>query len=252
MTISLQSLTSHLADGGGTAVKASRRSLAAALLTAALLSACTEIGSTDDGQVPPISPTSAPTVVPVRTELEPGTSSPAPAPHRRPALRHERESANPVLRGVRFSRHDTFDRLAFDSVGRPTDSHGGGGRAARRGRVRQDRHPRGQVRLVPSRSRQPTHTPTPPTHGPQRRRHRGRTDVRQYRLISDFEGVVATVRVMRLEETATAVRPTPTIRATSSCTSISDPRAADHRYLTPRGRPPGGPRGPVTPQGCRW
>ena len=26
----------------------------------------------------------------------------------------EVESANPVLRGVRFGRHDTFDRLAFD------------------------------------------------------------------------------------------------------------------------------------------
>ena len=112
-------------------MKGFRRIGFAVLLAASLLTACTDNGPTPGEQgateLPTSTATVEPTVAPSPTletsrpspDTSPrlGTSSPSPGARSPRAGRlcdTKVESANPVLRGVRFGRHDTFDRLAFD------------------------------------------------------------------------------------------------------------------------------------------
>ena len=142
-----------------------RRNLYAVLFAASLLSACSANGSTGEEQVSTGQPTSVTSVTPQATRSpSPGASSPSlnttsprisspspsmgthgPGTSTSPTARRlcdtKVESANPVLRGVRFGRHDTFDRLAFDFC-KPADTTltAGCRQAAHRGRVRRQGH----------------------------------------------------------------------------------------------------------------
>ena len=109
-----------------------RRNLFAVLVAAFLLSACTDNGSTGGEQGATAGPTSTPSV---RPSVEPspglsttsssrGTSNPSQSTSSPKVDRlcdTKVESANPALRNVRFGRHDTFDRLAFDFC-KPADT----------------------------------------------------------------------------------------------------------------------------------
>ena len=211
-----------------------RRNLFAVLLAALLLSACADNGSTGDGQGPTDQPTLAPTVTPqvtpspslVTSGSGPGTSGPSlstastgirspstgisslPA---RQLCDTKLESANPVLRSVRFGRHDTFDRLAFDFC-KPADTTLGdtvvkqltedasGDKVTLKGRYfialtlkPADAHDNAGRATVPNRA---------VTVAGQY--------VQQYKLIGDFEGVVTYgLGVRRLAETAGGIQPDP-------------------------------------------
>jgi predicted small secreted protein len=202
-------------------VKASRRSFFAVLLAAALLSACTDNGSTDGGQDATAQPTSTPTVEPsVEPSPSPGTSSPSQtisSPSQTIIPRTVRlcdtkvESANPALRNVRFGRHDTYDRLAFDFC-KPAETtltatvvnqlieDGSGRKVTLKGKYFIE------ITLTPADAHTAAGRPTVPSDAVT---VAGR-NMQQYKLIGDFEGVVTYgVGVMRLEETATALRADP-------------------------------------------
>jgi hypothetical protein len=210
-------------------VKASRRSFFAVLFAAALLSACTENGSTDDGQDATAQPTPTPTPIATATATvepsvepspSPGTSSPrqtVSSPRQTISPTTVRlcdtkvESANPALRNVRFGRHDTYDRLAFDFC-KPADTtlkatvvnqlieDGSGKKVTLTGKYFI------QITLTPADAHTDAGRPTVPSDAVT---VAGR-NMQQYKLIGDFEGVVTYgVGVRRLEETATALRADP-------------------------------------------
>jgi hypothetical protein len=112
---------------------------------------------------------------------------------------------------VRFGRHDTFDRLAFDFCA-PADTtltatvvkqlieDGSGAKVTLRGRYFF------AITLTPADAHSTAGRPTVPNHAVT---VAGR-NIQQYKLIGDFEGVVTYgVGVMRLEQTATAIRSDP-------------------------------------------
>ena len=201
-----------------------RRSLFAVLLAASLLSACTGDGSTGDGQGPTDQPTSTPTTTP-RATPGPGASTSIPdtsaaTPSTSPTVSSSTapqlcdkqvESANPALRGVRFGRHDTFDRLAFDFC-KPADTtltttvvkqlteDGSGDRVTLKGAYFI------AITLTPA----DAHDNAGRATVPNRAVSVAGNNMQQYKLIGDFEGVVTYgVGVRRLEETATAIQTDP-------------------------------------------
>ena len=120
-------------------------------------------------------------------------------------------SANPVLRGVRFGRHETFDRLAFDFC-KPADTtlkatvvkqlteDASGNKVTLQGRYFY------AITLAPADAHDTSGRPTV--------RNRAVTVagnyMQQYKLIGDFEGVVTYgLGVRRLAETATAIQSDP-------------------------------------------
>ena len=121
------------------------------------------------------------------------------------------ESANPALRNVRFGRHDTYDRLAFDfckpadttltaSVVKQLTEDGSGDKVTLKGQCFI------AITLTPADAHSNTGRPTVPNHAVT---VAGRT-MQQYKLIGDFEGVVTYgVGVMSVEEIATAIRSDP-------------------------------------------
>jgi predicted small secreted protein len=208
---------------GGSALKAFRRNLFAVLVAAFLLSACTDNGSTGGGQGatdrPTSSPTTQPTVEPGRSPgtsptTSPSTTSPSQSTSSPKADRlcdTKIESANPALRNVRFGRHDTYDRLAFDfckpaettltaTVVRQLTEDGSGAKVTLQGKYFI------AITLTPADAHSDAGRPTVPNHAVT---VAGR-NMQQYKLIGDFEGVVTYgVGVRRLEETATAIRSDP-------------------------------------------
>jgi hypothetical protein len=201
-----------------------RRILFAVLLVTALLSGCMDNGSTGDGQGSTDLPTSATSVTPKatpsgsRATSDPnlGTSSSSPGSSKSSSKSGRLcdtkvESSNPVLRSVRFGRHDTFDRLAFDFC-KPAETtltttvveeliqDGSGDRVTLKGRYFI------AIRLAPADAHD--------NYGRATVSNRAVTvagrNMQQYKLIGDFEGVVTYgVGVKRLEETASAVQPDP-------------------------------------------
>jgi hypothetical protein len=198
-------------------LKAYRRSLVAVLLAASLLSACVDNGSTDGAQDSTDRPTSTP-IPTVQPSVEPSPSQSASSPSQSASTpKADRlcdtkvDSANPALRGVRFGRHDTYDRLAFDFC-KPADTtltatvvtelreDGSGNKVTLKGKYFI------AITLTPADAHSDTGQPTVPR---QAVTVAGR-NMQQYKLIGDFEGVVTYgVGVMRLEETATALRADP-------------------------------------------
>jgi hypothetical protein len=204
-----------------------RRNLVAVLFAASLLSACTNNGSTDGGQVATDPPLSTPTVTPqVTASASPSTSSPSPSPRTSPRTSPSTspgspndgrlcdtkvESANPVLRSARFGRHDTYDRLAFDfckpaettltaTVVKQLTEDGSGAKVTLKGKYFF------ALTLTPADAHSDTGRPTVPNRAVT---VVGR-NMQQYKLIGDFEGVVTYgVGVTKLEETATAIRSDP-------------------------------------------
>jgi hypothetical protein len=121
------------------------------------------------------------------------------------------QSANPALRSVRFGRHDTYDRLAFDFC-KPADTtlnatvvkqlveDGSGEKVTLKGKYFFE------ITLTPADAHSDTGQPTVPNQAvtvPGR-------NMQQYKLIGDFEGVVTYgVGAARLEPTALASREDP-------------------------------------------
>ena len=193
---------------GDSALKAFRRNLFAVLFAVSLLSACADNGSTGGGQGATDRPTSTPTVKP---SVEPSPSLSTNSPKTNRVCDTNVESANPALRNVRFGRHDTYDRLAFDfckpadttlkaSVVKQLTEDGSGDKVTLKGKDFI------AITLTPADAHSNTGRPTVPNHAVT---VAGRT-MQQYKLIGDFEGVVTYgVGVMSVEETATAVRSDP-------------------------------------------
>ena len=225
---------------GGSALKPFRPSLPAALLAAVLLAGCTDNESAGGGQGATEQPTSSSTATgggtpgpsstsPSLTSPSPTLTSPSPSPS--PTLVSPRpsptrttsspkadrlcdtrvESSNPVLRNVRFGRHDTYDRLAFDfckpanttlaaAVVKQLTEDGSGDKVALKGTYFI------ALTLTPADAHSSTGRPTVPNRAVT---VAGR-NMQQYKLIGDFEGVVTYgVGVRRLEETAIAIRSDP-------------------------------------------
>jgi hypothetical protein len=210
-------------------VKAFRRVVLPVLLAASLLTACTDGGSTGGEQGPTDRPTStrtvepsvAPSPSPVTTSPSPGTTSPSPgitgpspgatSPQAGRLCDTKVESANPALRSVRFGRHDTYDRLAFDfckpaettlaaTVVKELREDGSGNKVTLKGKYFI------AITLTPADAHTAAGQPTVPSRAVT---VAGR-NMQQYKLIGDFEGVVTYgVGIMRLEETATALRVDP-------------------------------------------
>lgn len=207
-----------------------RRNLFAILLAASLLSACSANGSTGEEQVPTGQPTSATSVTPQVTPgpspggsataspgisspsagtSSPGTSTSSPTAGR--LCDTKVDSANPVLRGVRFGRHDTFDRLAFDFC-KPADTtlretvvkqlteDASGDKVTLQGRYFY------AITLTPA----DAHDSAGRATVPNRAVTVAGNYMQQYKLIGDFEGVVTYgLGVRRLAETATAIQTDP-------------------------------------------
>ena len=208
-----QLLTDNSPVAKDSALKPFRRTLIAVFLAAFLLSGCTDNGSTDDGQ----SSTDRPTVTPTASvSAEPSPSIPTPSPNTSSPSAERLcdtsiESANPALRSVRFGRHDTFDRLAFDfcqpadttlkaTVVKQLTEDGTGDPVTLEGKYFY------ALTLTPADAHSDSGQPTVPR---QAVTVAGR-NIQQYKLIGDFEGIVTYgVGVMRLEETATAIRTDP-------------------------------------------
>lgn len=206
-------------------MKAFRCSSCAVLVAAALLSACTANGPTNGDQTataqPTPVPTAEPTVEPSPTRTSspsisptPGAGSPGQATSSPTADRlcdTEVQSASPVLRSVRFGRHQTFDRLAFDFC-KPAETtlsaklvkqlveDGSGKKVTLKGKYFYE------ITLTPADAHSDTGQPTVPRQAvtvPGR-------NMQQYKLIGDFEGVVTYgVGILRLEPTATALQEDP-------------------------------------------
>ena len=121
------------------------------------------------------------------------------------------ESANPALRNVRFGRHDTYDRLAFDFC-KPADTtltatvvkqlteDASGDKVTLKGRYFY------ALTLTPADAHDSAGRATVP--------NRAVTvvgnNMQQYKLIGDFEGVVTYgLGVRKLAETATAIQANP-------------------------------------------
>ena len=211
----VQLLTGTHQMAGASALKAFRRDLFALLFAASLLSACADNGSTGSGQGATDRPTPTATVKP---SVEPSPSLTAGSPSQSTnSPKADRlcdtnvESANPALRNVRFGRHDTYDRLAFDfckpadttlttSVVKQLTEDGSGDKVTLKGKYFI------AITLTPADAHSNTGRPTVPNHAVT---VAGRI-MQQYKLIGDFEGVVTYgVGVMSLEETATAIRSDP-------------------------------------------
>ena len=197
---------------GAQPLKAFKRNLLAVLFGALLLSACTDNGSTGGGQGGTDRPTSGPTVTPtVQPSSSQSTSSPSPSANSPNAVRlcdTKVESANPALRSVRFGRHDTYDRLAFDFC-KPADTtleatavkqlseDASGDKVTLRGRYFY------AVRLTPA----DAHDSAGRATVSNRAVTVAGNYMQQYKLIGDFEGVVTYgVGVRRLEEIAVAIQ----------------------------------------------
>jgi hypothetical protein len=227
-------LIGSASDRSASALMPFRRNLFAVLFAASLLSACSANGSTGEEQVPTGQPTSARSVTPpvtpspsaaasspslstasTRTSSpSTGTSSPRTStgsPTARRLCDTKVESANPVLRGVRFGRHDTFDRLAFDFC-KPADTtleatavkqlseDASGDKVTLRGRYFY------AVRLTPA----DAHDSAGRATVSNRAVTVAGNYMQQYKLIGDFEGVVTYgLGVTRLAETATAIQSDP-------------------------------------------
>jgi hypothetical protein len=196
-------------------LKVFSRKLLAVLFAASLLSACTGNGSTGGGQGATDRPTSTAAVTTtVESSPSPSSSSPGQSTGTPSAARlcdRKVESANPALRGVRFGRHKTFDRLAFDFC-KPADTtlttkvvkqlteDGSGAKVTLKGKYFI------AITLTPADAHSNAGQPTVPNRAvtvPGR-------NMQQYKLIGDFEGVVTYgVGVMRIEETATAIQSDP-------------------------------------------
>lgn len=188
-------------------MKAFKRNLLALLFAASLLSACTDNAPPGGGQVTDRA-TSTPTVKPT---VQPSPSPSSGSPKAARLCDTKVESANPVLRSVRFGRHATYDRLAFDFC-KPADTtlttkvvkqlteDASGARVTLRGKYFI------AITLTPADAHSNTGQPTVPNHTVTLA---GR-NMQQYKLIGDFEGVVTYgVGVRRLEETATAIQSDP-------------------------------------------
>jgi hypothetical protein len=211
------------------AMEVFRRSALAVLLAVAILSACTSPDTTDgeDRPTDEPAPTPAATSTPQPSPSQ-GPSSPIPTTSSpgRPTAGASRttsspaagrlcdtkvDSANPALRSVRFGRHDTFDRIAFDfcqpadttleaSVVKQLIEDGSGKKVTLKGRyffvlrlTPADAHSSDGRTTVP---RQPVTVP-------------GR-NMQQYQIIGDFEGTVTYgLGVRELQETATALQVDP-------------------------------------------
>ncbi len=209
-------LTGNSADGREVTLNAFGRTLLAVLLAALLLSACTDNGATDGGQGATAQPTASPTV---QTTTEPSSTpsptSPSPSTSSTPTAGRlcetKVESANPVLRSVRFGRHATYDRLAFDfckpaettltaKVVKQLTEDGSGKKVTLKGAHFI------AVTLTPADAHSNAGQPTVPD---QAVTVAGR-NIQQYKLIGDFEGVVSYgVGFLRIEPTATAIRSDP-------------------------------------------
>jgi hypothetical protein len=211
-----------------------RRNLFAVLLAPVLLSACAGNGTTGDRQGPTGQPTTATSVTPqVTPSPSPGTSGPslstasmritspgtgtssastsASSPAARRLCDTKVESANPVLRGVRFGRHHTFDRLAFDFC-KPADT------TLRETVVKQLTEDasgdkvtlQGRYFYAITLTRADAHDKTGRATVPNRAVTVAGNYMQQYKLIGDFEGVVTYgVGVRRLAETAGAIKADP-------------------------------------------
>lgn len=192
--------------------------LGIAIGVAALLSGCTGGGPPPNaGSTTPPAPTPSATSSPKpsATSSPQPSASGSPRPSGSPASRlcdTVVESSNPVLRGVRFGRHATFDRLAFDFC-KPADTtltatlvkeliQDGSGE-----RVRLDGKYFYALRLSPADAHTSAGKPTVTNKAVT---VAGR-NMQQYRLIGDFEGVVTYgVGFRRLAPTATAMNTDPT------------------------------------------
>jgi hypothetical protein len=210
------------------------RNLFAVLFAAALLSACSANGSTGEEQVPTGRPTSATSVTPqVTPSPSPGASSPSlstasprlgspstvtsspstgtSSPAARRLCDPKVESANPVLRGVRFGRHGTFDRLAFDFC-KPADTTLGetvvkqltedasGNKVTLQGRYFY------AITLKPA----DAHDSAGRVTVPNRTVTVAGNYLQQYKLIGDFEGVVTYgLGVRKLAQTGGAIQADP-------------------------------------------
>jgi hypothetical protein len=120
-------------------------------------------------------------------------------------------SANPALRGVRFGRHDTFDRLAFDfcqpadttlgeTVVKQLTEDGSGREVTLQGRYFYS------ITLKPA----DAHDSAGRATVPGRAVTVAGNYMQQYKLIGDFEGVVTYgVGVRRLAETAGGIQSDP-------------------------------------------
>ena len=138
----------------------------------------------------------------------PGTST---SPTARRLCDTKVESANPVLRGVRFGRHDTFDRLAFDFC-KPADTtlkatvvkqlteDASGDKVTLQGRYFY------AITLTPADAHDTAGRATVPN---QTVTVAGNY-MQQYKLIGDFEGVVTYgLGVRRLAQTAGGIQSDP-------------------------------------------
>lgn len=178
------------------------------LFTVSLLSACAGNGPAGGGQVTTERPTSTPTVQPT---VQPTPSLSSASPNAARLCDTKVESANPVLRGVRFGRHDTYDRLAFDFC-KPADTtlttkvvkqlteDGSGAKVTLQGKYFI------AITLTPADAHSNTGQPTVPDHAITV----AGIHMQQYKLIGDFEGVVTYgLGVRRLAETASAIQSDP-------------------------------------------
>jgi hypothetical protein len=212
-----------------------RRNLFAVLFAASLLSACSANGSTGEEQAPTGQPTSVTSVTPqVTPSPSPGASSPSlnttsprisspspstgtrgPGTSTSPTARRlcdtKVESANPVLRGVRFGRHDTFDRLAFDfckpadttlrqTVVKQVTEDASGNKVTLQGRYFY------AITLTPA----DAHDSAGRATVSNRAVTVAGNYMQQYKLVGDFEGVVTYgLGVRRLAETAGGIQSDP-------------------------------------------
>jgi hypothetical protein len=191
-------------------MKALRRIVIAVLAPGLLvLSACSGTPSQPGGQSTP-TPTGTATAKP--SPSKPSTTKPTTAkPTAKRLCDTKVESANPALRQVRFGRHGTYDRLAFDfcmpsRITLSTDlvnelrEDGSGNLVKLKGNYSFT------VRLTPA----DAHTTSGKSTVPHAAITVAGNNMVQYKLIGDFEGVVTYgVGVKSLKETATTMLTDP-------------------------------------------
>jgi hypothetical protein len=200
-----------------------RRNLFAIVFAASLLSACSNNGPTGEGQG--ATPTVTPTITPQATSSpSPGTRGPtlttastairSPSTSSRagrPLCDTKVDSANPVLRGVRFGRHDTFDRLAFDFC-KPTQTTLGDTVVKQLTEDASGRKVTLQGRYFIAITLKPAdaHDSAGRATVANRAVTVAGTYMQQYKLIGDFEGVVTYgLGVRKLAETARGIQSDP-------------------------------------------
>ena len=191
-------------------MKALRRIVIAVLAPGLLaLSACSGTPSQPSGQSTP-TPTATATAKP--SPSKPSTTKPTTAkPTAKRLCDTKVESANPALRQVRFGRHGTYDRMAFDfcmpaRVTLSTDlvnelrEDGSGDLVKLKGNYFFT------IRLTPA----DAHTTSGKSTVPHAAITVAGNNMVQYKLIGDFEGVVTYgVGVKSLKETATTMLTDP-------------------------------------------